>query len=76
MAKTKQKDIIESEITQKENEELLLKYQTAQKKVQFIQEIKNGLGDEIIKNKGNIRLVKKPWYMKISIFLKKLFTKF
>lgn len=69
-------DPIAKELLQKENEENLLKYQTALKKVQFIKEIRSGLGAEIKQTKGKINIIKKPWYKKLGLFLKKLFTKF
>ena len=71
-----QKDPITTEMLQKDNEELLLKYQTALRKAQLIQEIKNGLGEEIKMNKGKIKIIKKPWYKKLGLTLKKFFTKF
>ena len=56
--------------------ENLEKYKTALKKVQFINEIRNGLGDEIKVNPGSIKFIKKPWYKRLGLFLKKIFTKF
>lgn len=70
------KDPVLSELEQKENEEKLFKYQTALKKIQLIEEIKNGLGDEIKQVKGKIKIIKKPWNKKLGLFLKKIFTKF
>ena len=58
----------------KENE--LEKLKTAVKKVKFINEIKNGLGSEIKKNPNQITIIKKPWYKKLGLFFRKIFTKF
>ena len=52
------------------------KLKTTLKKAQFIQEIKNGLGSEIKKNPNQITIIKKPWYKKLGLFLRKIFTKF
>lgn len=52
------------------------KYFTAQKKVQFANEIKRGLGDEIKKNPGAIKVIKKSWGQRFKLFLKGIFTKF
>lgn len=76
MSPNQPKDPIAKELLQKENEENLLKYQTALKKVQFIKEIRSGLGTEMKETKGKIKIIKKPWYKKLILFLKKLFTKF
>lgn len=59
-----------------EKEILVEKYKTALKKNQFLNELKNGLGAEIRKNPGRVRIIKKPWYVKFMITLKKIFTKF
>lgn len=52
------------------------KLKTNLKKAQFIQEIKSGLGSEIKKNPNQITIIKKPWYKKLGLFLRKIFTKF
>lgn len=59
-----------------EKEMLVEKYKTALKKNQFLNELKNGLGAEIKKNPGRAKIIKKPWYTKLLITLRKLFTKF
>jgi hypothetical protein len=62
----------------KKNEQYknLERYKTALKKVQFINEIKGELGNEIKHNPGGVKFIKKPWYKKLGLFLKKIFTKF
>lgn len=59
-----------------EKEILVQKYNTALKKNQFLNEIKNGLGDEIRKNPGKAKIIKKPWYHKLILKLRNIFTKF
>jgi len=54
---------------------LVEKYKTALKKVGFVNEIKNGLGEEIKKN-PKPKLVKRSFFYKITSMIKKIFTKF
>jgi hypothetical protein len=68
--------MVNREIKQAENEILLEKYKTALKKTQLINELKSGLGNEIKKNPGKAKIIKKTWYQKFLIGLKKIFTKF
>jgi len=72
----KKKDILSKETDQAEKEMLMFQYQTALKKVQFINEIKNGLGSEIKTNAGKVRVVNKSWLNKIIEKLRNIFTKF
>jgi hypothetical protein len=69
-------DSISGEIKKTENIINASKYKTALDKVSFINEIRNGLGDEIKKNPSGVTIIKKPWYTKFGLFLKKIFTKF
>lgn len=68
--------MLNREVKQAENEILLEKYKTALKKTQFINEIKSGLGKEIKSNPNKVKIIKKTWYQKLLIGLKKIFTKF
>jgi hypothetical protein len=68
--------MVNREIKQAESEILLEKYKTALKKTQLINELKSGLGNEIKKNPGKAKIIKKTWYQKFLIGLKKIFTKF
>jgi hypothetical protein len=70
------KDIVSKEIEQIEREVLMNKYQTALKKGQFINELKDGLGNEIKINGGKVKVIQKSWYEKLKIYLAKIFTKF
>lgn len=45
-------------------------------KSDFIKKMKSGLGKEIKKNPNKITIIKKPWYTKVKIFIRNLFTKF
>ena len=67
---------IEKELEKNQQLENLEKYKTALKKVQFINEIRSGLGKEIKVNPGRIKFIKKPWYTRLGLFMKKIFTKF
>lgn len=56
-----------------------LKLSTEMKKASFINEIKNGLGEEVKKNPNKVKKLEKlepKWHVKMSNFIKKLFTKF
>jgi len=67
---------MKNEIESIEKKILADKYITAMKKVRFIDEIKNGLGDEIKVNGGSVKIIKKTKYERFIIWLKKIFTKF
>jgi len=69
-------EIINREIKQVEREILLEKYATAMKKNQFINELNNGLGEQMKINPGKAKIIKKTWTQRLSAWLKKIFTKF
>lgn len=52
------------------------KQTTKLKHNQFIDEIKNGLGEEIKKNPNGFKLVKKTRFERFKLWLSKFFTKF
>lgn len=68
--------MITRESTQAEKDMLVEKYKTALKKNQFINELKTGLGQEIKKNPGKAKIIKKTWGERFMLGLKKIFTKF
>jgi hypothetical protein len=68
--------LIDRELNLAEKEVLVEKYKTALKKNQFINEIRNGLGDEIKKNGSRVIIHKKPIYKRVIESISKLFTKF
>lgn len=70
------KDLISREIDQAEREMLAEKYKTALKKVQFANNIKNGLGLEIKANPNKAKFIKVSWFKRFLLSLKKIFTKF
>lgn len=67
--------IINREQSLADKDVLVEKYKTALKKTQFINEVKNGLGDEIKKN-PKPKVIKKSFTSKIISAIKKVFTKF
>jgi hypothetical protein len=69
-------DPISLEIKAAEREMFLDMNKTARDKTNLINELKSGLGDTIKKNPSQVKIIKKTWYQKIMISLKKVFTKF
>lgn len=67
---------ISRETEQVKKDLLVEKYKTALKKVQFINEIKHGLGEDIKKNPGKAKIIKKTRYQRFMLVLKNIFTKF
>lgn len=70
----KERDILSSELETTVKNVALEKYKTAAKKVQFINEVKNGLADEIRKNPNGVKIIETPKTDKIKSFFKKLFS--
>jgi hypothetical protein len=70
------RDALLRELDIVEKEKLNDKYVTALQKAKFASELKAGLGDKIKKNPNGVRLIKKPWYKKLGLWLKNIFTKF
>jgi len=70
------KSIVDIELQQAERDKLLDMYKTARTKVMFINELKTGLGDDIKTNPSKVNIIKKTWYQKLLITLKKIFTTF
>jgi hypothetical protein len=68
--------MLDREISQAGNAIINEKYKTALKKIQLINEIKSGLGAEIKKNPNKAKIIKKSWYEKFMVTLKKIFTTF
>jgi hypothetical protein len=87
MANKKTKDFI-SELEREEQNERVesldkikndikgQKLQTKINKEKFIEEIKSGLGQKVKTNPNAIRIIKRPWYTKLGLFIKEIFTKF
>ena len=68
--------MLDRESSQAKQDMLVEKYKTALKKNQFINELKTGLGEEIKKNPGKAKIIKKTWGERFILSLKKIFTKF
>jgi hypothetical protein len=64
------------EIKEAEKEIKSAKHITELRKQQFIYEIKNGLGEKIKNNPRAVKTVRKKWYERLWIFIKKFITKF
>lgn len=58
------------------NEINIDKYKTALKKAQLINDLKQGLGEEIKKNPNLVTRIEESWYKKLGVFIKGIFTKF
>lgn len=71
-----QDDKILKEINEANNEKKMLSYKTSLAKAQFIDEIKNGLGEEIKTNANKIEKIKLTFWQKIGKIIKKIFTGF
>ncbi len=69
-------DFLSKELRNTEQLNGVEKYKTALKKVQFIKEIKSGLGGEMKENPNRVHIIKKPWTEKLKLFLLRIFTKF
>ena len=69
-------NMLNSEILKSEKLELGEKIKTAQKKAQFIRDIKGDLGEAIKKNPGKAKILKKSFGERLMIRIKNIFTKF
>ena len=70
------KSIVDIEMEQAERDKLLDMYKTARTKAMFINELKTGLGNDIKTNPSKVNIIKKTWFQKLKITLKKIFTTF
>jgi hypothetical protein len=66
----------DKEVQQTERQILLEKYTSALKKTKFINEIKDGLGNDIKLNGGKVKIIKKTKIQRFKGWLKGIFTKF
>jgi len=69
-------DIIAKEVKKTENEKKMLYYKANLAKSMFIDEIKNGLGEEIKKNCNKIEIIKPNIWQRISKIIGRFFTSF
>lgn len=65
-----------NELNDTTNEKKMLDYKTSLAKTHFINEIKNGLGDEIKSNGSKIKIIKPSIWKKMGNIIKKIFTGF
>jgi len=70
------KDELSLEIKETQKEKVLMAQNNDKRKRELITEIKTGLGQEIRKNPGRAKIIKKTRREKFMIWLKKIFTKF
>lgn len=68
--------MLENEILMAENEKKMFEFTNSLKKQQIINGLKGGLGKEIKDKGGAVKIIKKPWYNKLFLGLKKFFTRF
>lgn len=59
-----------------ESEILVEKYKTALRKNQVINDMKQGLGAEMLKNPRKVKIIKKTFGQKLLNFLRIIFNKF
>lgn len=52
------------------------KMKTALDKISFKNKIISGLGNEIKLAPSEFKVIKKPWYVKLKLFIKNIFNKF
>jgi hypothetical protein len=70
------KDELSLEIKETQKEKVLMAQNNDKRKRELITEIKTGLGQEIRKNPGRAKIIKKTRREKFIIWLKNIFTKF
>jgi RNA-binding protein YhbY len=70
------KDELSIELEQTQKEKVLMAQNNDKRKRELITDIKTGLGEEIKKNPGRVKIIKKTRYEKFMIWLRKIFTKF
>lgn len=58
------------------NEIKASKQNTELKKEQFINELKNGLGQKVKNNPNKVKIIKKKWHQKLITAIKNIFIKF
>jgi len=68
--------VIEREFKIAQNEILANKEKTEREKQGLIRDLRSGLGDEIRKNPNKITIIKKTWFQRLTLFIKRIFTRF
>ena len=67
---------LQKEFDEAKNEKKLLDNKSLLAKSQFIDEIKNNLGEEIKKNGNKVEVIKPTFWEKIKKIIRKIFTGF
>jgi RNA-binding protein YhbY len=70
------KDELSLELEQTQKEKVLMAQNNEKRKRELITDIKTGLGEEIRKNPGRAKIIKKTKREKFMIWLKTIFTRF
>jgi hypothetical protein len=70
------KSEIDIELSLSAKEKVLMGQSNVRQKKVLINELKTGLGEEMKKNPGKAKIIKKTTTQKIVLWLKKIFTKF
>lgn len=70
------KSVIEIELDLSAKEKVLMGQSNVRQKKVLINELKTGLGEEIKKNPGKAKIIKKTRSQRFVLWLKKIFTKF
>ncbi len=68
--------LIKNEIDEFEKEKVALSHQLGYEKNKLIKDLKNGLADEIKNNPNKVKIIKKSFFQRIGIFIRKIFTRF
>jgi hypothetical protein len=69
-------DEVMRELDEARKEREMLSFKTSLAKAQFIDEMKNGLGDEIKETGNKVEIIKPTFFQKIGKIIKKIFTGF
>lgn len=70
------KSVVELELDLSAKQKILMGQSNVRQKKVLINELKTGLGEEMKKNPGKAKIIKKTISQKFTIWLKKIFTKF
>jgi hypothetical protein len=82
------KKVFKQELQREENSERIesldaiqndikgVRQNTELKKIKFISELKNGLGEKVKKNPTTIKKIHNKWYQRLGLVIKRIFIKF
>lgn len=69
-------DEVQKELNEAENEKKLLDYKLSKSKIDFIDEIKSGLGKQIKENGNKVEVIKPSIWKRFGNAIKRIFTNF